>query len=176
MIGIHSLLSRSCTKAVGEDDEVGEILRLHTEETAKHFDESAEEIRVTAYLENDAQEEGAEQGSRPNRRHACERDHDEANVVNRWAVGCMWLRCRKWRRMMCFRRRLGRHLSKVALNSYKITINHIILVASKRSRSNRILIEVCYEQISETFKLDHQAGFLAKAKERSNMKTIGASQ
>ena len=109
MIGIHSLLSRSCTKAVGEDDEVGEILRLHTEETGKHFDESAEEIRVTAYLENDAQEEGAEQGPRPNRHDACERDHDEANVVNRWAVGCMWLRCRKWRRMMCFRRRLGRH-------------------------------------------------------------------
>ena len=100
----------------------------------------------------------------------------QANVVSPWAVGCTCLRCRKWRRMMCFRRRLGRHLSKVALNSYKITINHIILVASKRSRSNRILIEVCYEQISETFKLDHQAGFLAKAKERSNMKTIGASQ
>ena len=37
MIGIHSLLSRSCTKAVGEDDEVGEILRLHTEETGKHL-------------------------------------------------------------------------------------------------------------------------------------------
>ena len=52
MIGIHSLLSRSCTKAVGEDDEVGEILRLHTEETGKHFDEGAEEIRASPHLEN----------------------------------------------------------------------------------------------------------------------------
>ena len=35
-----------------EDDEAGEIPRLETEETGKHFDEGAEEIRASPHLEN----------------------------------------------------------------------------------------------------------------------------